>query len=285
MNHMNSNPQRLPPPLPAPAPGGSGAQPPGEKPAEPPAVPGYPPSIQTAATPAIAGRYTSAPGVQPLGENPEEREPIPNVMAALEAILRQPRRVMYQLRQPGSGRLIAAMLLISILCSVVYGVVVGSFSMGTQLWAAPLKIAGGLLLSVFICLPSLYIFSCLSGSQARLAEIGGLVAGLLMLTTILLVGFAPVAWLFSQSTESVNWMGALHLTFWLIATFFGLRFLETGFSHSKARSTAGLNTWIVIFVLVAVQMTTALRPIVGKADTFLPKEKKSFVTYWGERLK
>jgi len=42
--------------------------------------------------------------------------------------------------------------------------------------------------------------------------------------TVLLIGFAPVAWLFSQSTESLLLMGALHLVFWLIATYFGLRF-------------------------------------------------------------
>ncbi len=219
-----------------------------------------------------------------LGDNPEERQPIANAVGAIEAILRQPRRVMYQLRQPGSGRLMAAMLVVAILCSLVYGVVVGTFSMGTQLWAAPVKIAAGLLLATLICLPSLYIFTCLSGSQARLVEICGLVAGLLMLMTILLIGFAPVAWLFSQSTGSVNWMGALHLVFWLISAFFGLRFLETGFAHSKARSHAGLNTWIIIFVLVVIQMTTALRPIVGTAPTLLPTEKKFFVTHWGDCL-
>ena len=143
------------------------------------------------------------PSGRPLGELPEEREPIPNAVAAVEAILRQPRRVMYQLRQPGSGGLIAGMLFVAVLCSVVYGVVVGTFSGGVQFWAAPVKIAGGLLISALICLPSLYIFACLSGSQARLAEIFGLVAGLLALMTILLIGFAPVAWLFSQSTGSV----------------------------------------------------------------------------------
>jgi len=51
-----------------------------------------------------------------------------------------------------------------------------------------------------------------------------MVTGLLMLMTILLIGFAPVAWLFSQSTESLGWMGFLHLLFWLIATAFGVRF-------------------------------------------------------------
>lgn len=235
--------------------------------------------------PRIAAAHPNSPRPQPLGEDPEDRVPIPNIVGAIEAILRQPRRVMYQLRQPGSGQLILWMLMVALGCSLLYGLVVGTFSMGTQLWAAPVKIAGGLLLAALICLPSLYIFTCLSGSTARLAEMCGLLAGLLMLMTILLIGFAPVAWLFSQSTDSVSWMGALHLSFWLISTFFGLRFLEAGFSHSRARSTAGLNTWIVIFLLVVVQMTTALRPIVGTADTFLPKEKKFFVSYWGECLK
>jgi hypothetical protein len=226
-----------------------------------------------------------APGLLPLGANPEEREPIASAVAAVEAILRQPRRVIFQLGQPRSRPLLAVMLLVAVLCSLGYGVVVGTFSMGAQLWAAPVKIAAGLMISALICLPSLYIFTCLSGSQARLAEICGLVAGLLMLMTLLLIGFAPVAWLFSQSTQSVTWMGALHLVFWLIATFFGLRFLQAGFSHSQARSQAGLNTWIIIFILVMLQMTTALRPIVGKAETFLPKDKMFFVTHWGEYLK
>jgi hypothetical protein len=238
--------------------------------------PGIPPQIPAGTS------YSSA--LLPLGENPSEREVIPNVVAATEAILRQPRRVMYQLRQPGAGRLILAMILVAILCSIIYGVVVGSFSLGVQLWAAPVKITCGLLFVAVICLPSLYIFTCLSGSQARLAEICGLVAGLLMLMTILLIGFAPVAWLFSQSTESVAWMGALHLIFAFVAAFFGLRFLQNGFSHSKARSSAGLNIWIVVFLLVILQMTTALRPIVGKADTLLPTKKEFFLTHWGECL-
>jgi hypothetical protein len=220
----------------------------------------------------------------PLGVNPDEREPIANLFVAIEAILRQPRRVMWLLRQRTGERLILMLLFGALVCSLIYGVVVGSFSMGPQLWAAPVKIAGGLLISGIICLPSLYIFACISGSRASLLEICGLVAGLLMLMTLLLVGFAPVAWLFSQSTESLAWMGTLHLVFWFIATCFGLRFLAQGFSHSQARSRAGLSTWIVIFVLVAVQMTTALRPIIGKADSFLPTSKQFFVTHWSQCL-
>ncbi|HEY4414824.1 MAG TPA: hypothetical protein VGO57_03945 [Verrucomicrobiae bacterium] len=220
------------------------------------------------------------PGPALLGDDPAERIPIPHIFAAIEALLRQPRRLLFQLRQPGAGKLIISMLCTTAICSLVYGVVAGTFSGGTQLWAAPVKIAAGLLISATICLPSLYIFTCLSGSQARLVEVCGLLAGLLMQMTILLVGFAPIAWIFSQSTESLAWMGILHLIFWFIATLFGVRFITRGFSHTNAKSHAGLNVWIIIFLLVAVQMTTALRPIIGKSDTFLPTQKQFFLGHW-----
>jgi hypothetical protein len=240
-----------------------------------PVPPQIPPRIPPVAT---------SGGILQLGDDPAERVPISNVVATIDAILRHPRHVMFQLRQPEAGKLITMMLLVSVVCSLIYGIVAGTFSGGVQLWAAPSKIALGLMISALICLPSLYIFTCLSGSQARLVEVCGLLVGLLMLMTILLIGFAPVAWIFSQSTESLAWMGTLHLVFWFIATIFGLRFLKTGFSQSNARSHAGFHTWVVIFLLVAVQMTTALRPILGKADTFLPTEKQFFISHWGDCL-
>ena len=241
-----------------------------------------PPSLPPVLTPA-ATVAAVRPGPPPLDDDPQDGEPICGPVAAVEAILRHPRRILHQLRQPGSGSLILTMLLLAVLCSMVYGVVVGTFSGGVQLWAAPIKIAAGLVLSALICLPSLYIFTCLSGSHARLVEVCGLVAGLLALMTVLLIGFAPVAWVFSQSTESLPAMGALHLFFWLIATYFGLRFLCAGFAQWTARP-AGLRVWVAIFLLVMVQMTTALRPIVGTADTLVQKEKKFFVKHWLQQM-
>ena len=219
-----------------------------------------------------------------LAFSAEDIVPIPNATAAVEAILRHPRRVLFHLRQGNSRRMIGALLVSSLAFALVYGFVIGTFSGGAQLWQAPLKVAGGLLLSALICLPSLYIFACLSGSEARLPQIAGLVVGLLGLTTLLLIGFAPIAWVFSQSTASVSVMGALHVAFWLVAIGFGWRFLSHGFEHFNAKGRGALSFWMVIFVVVCLQMTTALRPIVGTAPTVLPQEKKFFLTHWLESL-
>jgi hypothetical protein len=218
----------------------------------------------------------------PIGEQPSDRVPVNGIVAAIEAILRQPRRIHFQLTQGRPGLIVAVLLAITLICSLIYGFIVGTFSGGMQLWAAPVKIGGGLLVSGLICLPSLYIFSCLSGSHARLGEIFGLLAGMLAITTILMIGFAPVAWVFSQSTESVPTIGALHLIFWLVATMFGLRFLARGFSQMKAGPRGLLGLWGAIFLMVALQMTTALRPIVAKSDRFFPEKKQSFLNHWEE---
>jgi hypothetical protein len=77
-------------------------------------------------------------------------------------------------------------------------------------------------------------------------------------------------------------MGALHIIFWVVSITFGLRFLNAGFEHTQARSNAGLNTWIVIFTLVMLQMSTALRPLVGTADSFMLEEKKFFLSHWAD---
>lgn len=209
-----------------------------------------------------------------------DHEPIHGAGALIDALLRQPRRVARQLRGDDALPLIVALLVVTVIFSLIYGIIVGSFSGGMQWWAAPVKIALGTTLAAAVCLPSLYIFASLSGSSARLREVTGALAGLLALLSLLLLGFAPVAWLFSQSTASVMTMGCLHLIFWLVAAIFGVRFLMTAFGSFGLESRAGLRTWVVIFLLVSLQMSTALRPLVGTADTFLPTEKKFFLAHW-----
>src|SRR4051794_10690973 len=81
-------------------------------------------------------------------ESAEDGLPISGVFGAVESVLRQPGRIFNQLRQGGQGELIARLLLIAVVCSLVYGVVVGTFSRSDpayQFWLAPLKIAMGLL--------------------------------------------------------------------------------------------------------------------------------------------
>jgi hypothetical protein len=97
-----------------------------------------------------------------------------------------------------------------------------------------------------------------------------------------LIGFAPAAWIFSQSTDSVAFMAALHLIFWAIGIRFGLRLVEAMGQLLSGSTRKHLKLWSLIFVTVCLQMATTLRPIVGRSEHFLPSEKKFFLAHWIE---
>lgn len=202
-------------------------------------------------------------------------------VAALGALLKRPGSLIYQLHQPGAYRLNFVLAAFALGLLGCYGLTVGSFTGGVQWWAAPIKTVGGTLLSALICLPSLYIFTSLSGANVRFGPLCGVLFATLCMNALLLVGFMPVAWVFSQSTDSVAFMGGLHLLFWAVSMMFALRMLSETAAFVGSRDGGYLRLWFIIFLLVCLQMTTALRPFVGKSDTLLPKQKLFFLSHWG----
>ncbi|MEK7951860.1 hypothetical protein [Luteolibacter soli] len=223
-------------------------------------------------------------GAQAQAPAPRVEPPLPeklDMRALFEALLRSPRALVGRLADPGHGAFVP-FLIIAVLSLIVFGAVLGSFAMGTQMWAAPVKITAGLLIAGVICYPSLYIFSCLAGSQAGASQLAATFAGMLALAGLLLLGFAPAVWIFTQATNSLGFMGVLSLGAWFIALIFGLRFLRNAVSSTGAVSKGPFSVWSIIFLLVTLQMTTSLRPILGRSNHLLTDEKKFFIQHWIE---
>ena len=232
------------------------------------------------------------PSPTPLPQDPSFNTPPPvppsltgesDIAQIIEALLKRPAQLVAALQLRGSGRMIVILGLAALLTLAGYGLVVGTFSGGTQLLAAPLKVSLGTFASMLICLPSFFIFACLSGADVSFRGLAGILLAMAALLALLLIGFAPVAWVFSQSTESVAFMGTLHLVFWGIALLFALRLLSLLIEYLRVRARH-FRIWTIIFVLVSLQMMTALRPLIGRSDRWLPNEKKFFVTHWIENI-
>ncbi|MDQ8187437.1 hypothetical protein [Pelagicoccus sp. SDUM812002] len=220
-----------------------------------------------------------APARDPYLEEPLEGS---GLLVALESLLKRPGRLMHAVRGESTKRVIVPLGVVACLCLLFYGFVVGGLSGGGQLWQAPSKIVLGTLASSLICLPSLYVFLCMGGVDARFREVLGSLVAMVALSAVMLIGLAPVAWVFSQSTDSVALASVMHLGFWVIATAVGTRLL--GRFLGRPGSTARLRGWIAIYLLVCVQMMTSLRPLVGTAETALPMEKRFFLQHFFEML-
>jgi hypothetical protein len=248
---------------------------PNKSPQQPPIMnPTDPTQTSTAATP------SSSTAIRPMALAPFDG-PI-TFFSVLENLLRAPGRVLHECSKSKKVPIILAIG--SLICITIFGLLLGTFSGGDQLWAAPAKVGVGIAIAVLICLPSLLIFSTLAGVDAKLVEVVTLLLSVVALTSVLLLGFAPIVWIFSQSTNSIAFMGALTILFWFIALSLGLRLITHLSVSLGAKSEGFLKVWMFIFFIVTLQMSTALRPLIGKADTYLPTEKKFFIEHWIDSL-
>ncbi|MCC6877425.1 MAG: hypothetical protein IT378_24175 [Sandaracinaceae bacterium] len=206
--------------------------------------------------------------------------PLPRtgLFAVVDGVLRLPANLMHEMRSSSGPhvRLLAVMLI----AMALTGVVVGAFSGGYQYLAVPLKLALGMFACALICLPSLYIFACLSGGRHALRETAGALFAGVTLTSLLLAGFAPVSWIFSQATSSPELIGALHLFFLLVSVHFGLRLTRRALAHVGGRHVPALWLWSLVFVVVLLQMSTTLRPLVGPFEGLQIADKQFFLTHW-----
>ncbi len=244
-------------------------------------------------TPPPAPNYPGHGRTPPPRRNPEPTrgkyeysalENGPGVSAVLNALLKSPGKLVHEAHQQKWKSLLGALVLIAAVSLAIYGLVAGSFSGGWQILIGSVKIVLVGFLSALICFPSLYIFMALSGIDARLSSTIGAILAMLALVGLLLVGLAPVAWVFSQSTESVAFMGILHLFFYTIAIFFGIRSLWAEVEYHPDPDKGHMRVWVVIFVVVSLQMLTVFRPILTPSEHFLPREKKFFLQHWTEGM-
>lgn len=200
-----------------------------------------------------------------------------------EALLRQPRELAKHSLIEGRTA-IGWFGIIAIVSTLIFGLVLGTFAYGKQIWAAPVKLGGGMLFAALICFPSLYIFSSLAGSRASIAKLASLLSGMLALAGRLLLGFAPAVWIFAQGTSSFGFMGFLAIAAWLVALAFGYRFLRMALRETGAAQGSPLVIWISIFLLVTLQLSTSLRPILGNSEHILTSEKKFFLEHWSDTI-
>lgn len=226
------------------------------------------------------------PNLPPVSPVPPFVSPPPGTGFAdiLDSLLKRPASLIQELTVSKSPRYWRVLALTAMATFLLYGVLIGTFSGGAQLLIAPAKVLGGMLLCALICFPSLYIFVSLTGVEISMVSLLGVLSAMLALAGLLLLGFAPVAWVFSQSTQSVVFIGALYLVIWFIATTVGFRMLDFLAGAKRGSDGGHLAAWKYIFILVAFQMTTTLRPIAGVSPHWLPNEKKFFATYWWESV-
>ena len=153
------------------------------------------------------------------------------------------------------------LLVVSLLGSGAFGFALGSFAGWNVALMDALKMMFVMLFPILLCYPTLYVFACLSGctlNPIRILTVG-LVATAVM--GCLLAALAPVMWLFAVSTESLGFIVVFSCALAAVAAHFAHRPLLHARDLGIVGSLAGLRIWFAVFLLVALQTITLIRPI------------------------
>jgi hypothetical protein len=156
----------------------------------------------------------------------------------------------------------------TLVLSAAYGAILGLYQPGLQTLFAALKIPIVVLGTALLCTPTFFVFNSILGSKLTLAQTLAAVLFLSASAALVLIAFAPIAWLFTVSTEGTGFLRVLHLLVFLIATTYGLRSLNIArryLNYIDATQTPIhgrlLLLWSTIALFVALQMAWYFRPL------------------------
>jgi hypothetical protein len=120
-----------------------------------------------------------------------------------------------------------------------------------------------------ICLPTFYIFAALQGSQISLEKVLRMFAVGLGLRGAVIAGLAPLLIFFSSVGSSYGFLLLAGGLVFGIAEIGFMRTLDNGIRIFKDRQNdpVGLalaRGWMLLYLLVAMQLTWSLRPVIGE---------------------
>mgnify|MGYP003588775755 CR=1 FL=1 len=226
----------------------------------------------------------ATPGSIPPPVPPDPAAPATRNIAA--TLLKNPLRISGAIAgQRHLLRSSLALLLVALACHVVFGLAMGLFGGWTVAAMDMAKIPLVALGSLLLCFPSLYVFTCVAGAPLSLAQAFMLGCSCLAMVGLILVGLAPVAWLFAVSTESLSFVAMLAFLIWLVAVGFASRYVDKLGVHPLFQRRAGIKLWFLILMLVTLQMATCMRPMLAKPEQgWWTGEKKFFLSHFTATL-
>ncbi|HEY9693564.1 MAG TPA: hypothetical protein V6D15_15260 [Oculatellaceae cyanobacterium] len=168
-------------------------------------------------------------------------------------------------------------LMISSFCFfAVYGAIIGAFHSPLQILSSAIKLPALYLITLLVCLPTLYIFNVLFGSKQTLAQHFTFLLTAVSVISLLLCGFAPVTLFFLITVNDYHFFLLLNVAIFALTGILGVSFLyqvmkpmaDSDTEQGVKVRTNILRFWLVLYGFVGSQLGWTLRPFFGSPGAF-----------------
>ena len=165
---------------------------------------------------------------------------------------------------------IASLLITSSFLLAIYGGIMGLYSGGAQVISSALKLPALYLITLVVCLPTLYFFDLLLGSKLSFKQYVALGLALVASASVLLFSFAPIILFFLISVQGYNFFLLLNVLIMGATGYISVRLFYSGMRSMPQHTNADENLrrqllqgWVVLYGLIGSQLGWTLSPFVG----------------------
>jgi len=150
-------------------------------------------------------------------------------LMVIERILRDRHGIWEQIvKERELTPLTVSMLASSAVALAFYGAVLGSFHGPLMALTSSVKLPLLFLITLAICLPTLYLFNLVFGARLSVRQSLALVMVAITVTSMLAMAFAPISLFFRITTDDYSFFKLLNVAILTLSAVVGLRFLTGG---------------------------------------------------------
>lgn len=165
---------------------------------------------------------------------------------------------------------IISLLVCSSLFLAAYGAIIGAYHSWMQALSSAIKLPALYLITLLICIPTLFFANIIFGSKRTFGQHLALVLTAVSITSVLLFSFAPITLFFLITTNNYQFLILLNVFIFALTGFIGVSSLYQATSLVLEQDNEGSKTrqkilqfWLFLYAFVGSQLGWTLRPFFG----------------------
>ncbi len=169
-----------------------------------------------------------------------------------------------------AGLRILNQFLLFAIFAFLYGIVMGAYQGVAQAFAAGAKVTILFTLALLICFPAFFIIQYILGSRLKLSQMISIILSGFVLTTAIMVSFAPIIIIFLLTGSNYYFLQLLHIGIFILSGIFGMKTIVDALKFSCEKKNVYpqigvvvFRFWVIILAFVGIQLAWNFRPFLG----------------------
>ncbi|MCK5561461.1 MAG: hypothetical protein KAJ51_12740 [Thermoplasmata archaeon] len=165
-----------------------------------------------------------------------------------------------------------------LLCTLIYGAIIGLFVGGFQIIINSIKMPIIIFGLIYISFPIFYVFDAFTDNKIDIKQVFTILLAGYSITALILVAFTPLILLFSITSVDVHFIVLLNTSIGAMAMFCGIFYIYKLFQNTHKNGQEYLSLIVGFFIIFfsGPQLLWALRPYFNYINTFTEPIKSNF---------